>query len=146
MADMSNPPELHELEELLSNLPGYDTINHNQKLHALAASVMPDSAGVWPGQPGYTTTYDVYFAALQLVGWLQGQPVVRQSSSEGSSISVDAPNWAAVTSYYRGMSKIVQATSETVLQKVTIPDSSHVVRTDMSGRGSHYGDVDTDLG
>lgn len=137
---------MDELNALLANLPGYSLITEQMKLAALEGARVPDSFLVWPGEEGYDPTYDVYFAALSLLGFLQAQPVVRQSSSEGTAVAVDAPNWGALISYYRSMSRIVNATGNQVLQKVLIPDGPHVRKTDMSGRFDRYGDVDTDLG
>lgn len=137
---------MEDLEALLQNLPGYSLITVGMKQAALDGALVPDSFLIWPGEEGYENTYDVYFAALNLLGFLQAQPVIRQSSSEGTSVAVDAPNWGALASYYRSQSRIVQASGNTVLQRVAIPEGPHVRHTDMSGRGSHYGDVDTDLG
>lgn len=137
---------IDELNALLWNLPGYALITPEMKDRALAASQVPDVNGVWPGQPDYILTYDPYWAALSLVGFLEAQPVVRQSSSEGTSVAVDAPNWGTLTAYYKSMSQVAQATGTSVLQKVLIPEGRHVSRTDMSGRWGNDVDVDTDLG
>lgn len=135
---------IDDLNALLSGLPGYAKLTDQMKQAALNGALVPDASGVWPGQPGYVTTYDVYFAALTLLPFLEAQPVVRSSSSEGTSVSVDAPNWASLRNYYRSMSPVVQATGNGPLTKVLIPEGPHVHRTDMSGTGG-YGDVDTDL-
>jgi len=106
---------------------------------------MPDSTGLWPGEVGYVPTYDVYYAALALLGFLQAQPVVRQSSSEGTSVAVDGPSWGSLIVYYRSMSPIAQSSGNGVLNKVLIPGGPHVYRTNMRARGDGYGDVDTDV-
>jgi hypothetical protein len=137
---------LEDLTALVANLPGASLISTRQYEDVLAGALVPDSFNVWPGQPGYEKTYDVYFAAIGLVGFLQAQPVVRQSSSEGTSVAVDAPNWAGLLAYYRSMSRISGALGDGVLVPVRIPDGPHVVHTDMTGRGDDYGDVNTDLG
>lgn len=137
---------LDDLNVLLQSLPGYALLTTDMKLAALAGALIPDPSGVWPGEAGYVTTHDVYFAALSLLGFLQAQPVVRSTSSEGTSVSVDAPDWGALARYYRSQSRIVWSTGNTVLGRVDIPEGPHVYRTDMSGRGDSYGDVDTDLG
>lgn len=137
---------LEDITALVANLPGASLITQKQFTDALAGALMPDEAGVWPGETGYVNTHDIYFAAVSLVGFLQAQPVVRQSSSEGTSVAVDAPNWAGLLTYYRGASPIYSATGAGVLVPVRIPDGPHVIRTDMSGRGDEYGDVNTDLG
>lgn len=136
---------LTDLTTLLANLPGAALISQKQYEDALAGALIPDSAGVWPGNTGYVTTYDVYFAAISLVGFLQAQPVVRQSSSEGTSLAVDAPNWAGLLAYYRSVSPVYGALGAGVLVAIPIPDGPHVRHTDMSGRGSDD-NVDTDLG
>lgn len=137
---------MDDLNALLVNLPGYGLLTPNMKQHALDGALIPDADGVWPGTaPWYVSTYDVYFAAISLIGFLQAQPVVRQSSSEGTSVAVDAPNWGGLLAWYRSMSPICQAQGSDVLTAVPIPDSPHIRRTDMSG-GDRYGDVDTDLG
>lgn len=143
---VSNPTSTEALNGLLQSLPGYAILTAQMKQDALGAALIPDSRGIWPGQPGYTATFDIYWAAISLVGFLQAQPVVRQTSSEGTSVSVDAPNWSGLLAYYRSMSPIAQATQAgPILQAIPIPGGPHVVKTDMSGRWDGYGDVDTDL-
>lgn len=136
---------IDDLNALLASLPGYSLLTVNMKQNALNGARIPDAAGVWPGEDGYVETYDEYFAAISLIGFLQAQPVIRQSSSEGTSIAVDAPNWGGLLAWYRSLSPICQAQGNHVLTVVPIPDGPHVTRTDMSGRGDGNGDVDTDL-
>jgi hypothetical protein len=137
---------IDDLIKLLEPLPGYDVLSTHMLANALAQSMIPDGAGVWPGQPNYQDTYDIFWAALSLVGYLQAQPYIRQSSSEGTSVAVDAPNWTALTTYFKSQSKIAQATqSGPLLTAVPIPEINLIVRTDMSGVGDQYGDVDTDV-
>lgn len=136
---------IDDLNDLLAGLPNASLITVGMKNAALAGALIPDAAGVWPGQPDYVPTYDVYFAALTLMGFLQAQPVVRQSSSEGTSVAVDAPNWAALSTYYRGLSPIVQATGNGVLQRVLIPDVPHVHPVNMRMEAYGNDNVDTDL-
>lgn len=136
-----------DLNALLSSLPGYALLTDPMKTSALNLAQMPDSNGVWPGEVGYIPTYDVYWAAIGLVGFLQAQPVVRQSSSEGTSVAVDAPSWSGLVSWYRSMSPIAGATTASpILNPIPIPDGPHVIRTDMTGGWNGYDDVDTDLG
>lgn len=139
---------IDDLNELLAGLPNATLISTNMKNAALAGALIPDEDSVWPGStdPVYVPTYDVYYAALTLLGWLRAQPVVRQTSSEGTSIAVDKPDWSAISTYYQSMSVIFQATSSGVLNKVLIPDGPHVRRTNMNVPGVKYGDVDTDVG
>lgn len=138
---------IDDLNALLANLPNASLITDPMKTTALNGALVPDEFGVWPGQAEYVPTYDVYFAALQLVGFLMAQPVVRSTSSEGTSISVDAPDWSALTSFYRSMSPICNVQGNGLLQRVAIPEGPHVKRVPMSyGGDTEYGNVDTDLG
>lgn len=146
VVDTASPQADTDLSSLMENLPGYALITANMRLVALQGAFIPDTDGVWPGQPAYVPNVDVYYAALSLLGFLQAQPVIRQSSSEGTSVAVDAPNWTALAAYYRSMSVIVQATASGVLQRISIPEGPHVRRTDMRHGGGGYDNVDTDLG
>lgn len=134
------------LDDLLSSLPGYSLITEDMKIAALEGARIPDSFGVWPGEEGYEPTYDTFFAALNLLGFLKAQQVVTSTSSERTSVSVSKPEWDSLATYFRTMSPIVRASGGSVLTYVPIPDVPHVVPTNMSGRGTHYGDIDTDLG
>lgn len=136
---------IDDLNSLISNLPNASLITDQMKADALAGALVPDSSGVWPGQTGYVPTYDVYFAACSLVYFLQAQPVVRQSSSEGTSVAVDAPNWSGLLAYYRSMSPIVAAQGNDVLRKVLIPDGPEGYWVNMHDGGDYYDNVDTDL-
>lgn len=136
---------MDELDALLMNLPGYGLLTVTMKENALNGARIPDSFGIWPGQEGYEPTYDVYFAAINLLGFLMAQPVVRQTSSEGTSVAVDAPNWGALAAYYRSQSIICNVQGNGVLSRVTIPDVPHVRRTDMQYGGDDNADVDTDV-
>lgn len=133
------------LDGLLQNLPGFTILTDTMKQNALDSALIPDSMGLWPAEPGYTPTYDIYYAAITLVSFLRAQPVVRQSSSEGTSVAVDAPDWDGILAYFRGQSVIIQSQGGSALTKVLIPDGPHVTRTDMRGRSGYYADVDTDL-
>lgn len=133
---------METLDDILKPLPGYGLLSESMKNAALAGSLIPDSFGIWPGQPGYENTYDVYFAAINLIGYLRAQPVIRSSSSEGTSVSVDAPNWDALLSYFRSQSPVVQTSGNPVLQLVEIPDPPHVRRVSMEDKGLRYGDID----
>ncbi|QFP95337.1 hypothetical protein SEA_YUUY_8 [Microbacterium phage YuuY] len=137
---------MDELDALLSPLPGYGLLTVQMKQRALDGALVPDSFGIWPGEAGYETTYDAYFAALNLLGFLMAQPVLRQTSSEGTSAAVDAPNWSALAAYFRSLSPICAATGNDVLNRVAIPDVPHVRKVPMNYGGEQYGDVDTDMG
>lgn len=135
-----------KLNELLEALPGYSVLTDTMKTTALTGARIPDSAGRWPADPSYEPTYDIYFAALSLMPFLQAQPVVTSAGSEGTSVSVSVPDWDALRAFYRGLSPIINASGNDVLQLVPIPDPPHVRRVPMNDRGGYYGDVDTDIG
>lgn len=137
---------LDDLKGLVASLPNASLITEAMYTAALTGARIPDSFGVWPGQAGYENTYDIYFAAMGLLTFLQAQPVVRQSSSEGTSIAVDAPNWSGLWAYYRSISTIAQASGGGVLGVAYIPEGPHVKRVNMRGEMSTDGNVDTDLG
>lgn len=139
-----------DLKALLANLPGAALITERQYDDALSGARVPDGLGVWPGAVGYQDTFDIYWAAISLVGFLAAQPFVKQSSSEGTSVSVEAPSWAGLLAYYRTQSSVAQATARPVLGTIPIPATPHVARVDMSdsdwlGRRGSIGDIDTDL-
>lgn len=138
---------IDDLNGLLSPLPGYDVLTAQMKQRALDTSLIPDADGVWPGSaPWYVATYDVYWAAMSLVGYMMAQPFVKQAGSEGTNATIDRPDWTGILSYFRSQSVIARATKAgPILTSIPIPDGPHVVRTDMSGRWDDYGDVDTDL-
>ena len=138
--------DFSKLNELLSSLPGYALLTDAMKTVAMNAALIPDSEGRWPGQEDYEPTYDIYFAALKLLPFLQAQPVVTSAGSEGTSVSVKPADWDAIIAFYRGNSHIIQATGNDVLRAVPIPDPPHVRKVNMQDRGGYYGDVDTDIG
>lgn len=145
----NRPPEgvlVDELNALLASLPNASLITVTMRQKALDAARIPDAGGRYPGTEGYTPTYDPYYAALTLLGFLQAQPVVVSAGSEGTSVNVQPPDWGALATYYRSLSVVVAASSSGPLSVALIPDTPHVVRTDMRGRGHSYGDVNTDIG
>lgn len=138
-------PAMVALDALLTSLPGYSLLTNEMKQKALSTALVPDAAGVWPGKPGYVMTFDPYWAAIGLIGFMQAQPVVRQTSSEGTSVAVDAPNWSGLVAFYRSMSPIASATQAgPVLGVIPIPTTPHVRKVHMEVR-DHYDNVDTDL-
>lgn len=137
---------MEELDKLLAALPNSDKVTTEMKQAALNGSLIPDPDGIWPGQVGYVTTHDVYWAAINLMPFMQAQPQVTSASSEGTSVTATRFDWDAIASFYRGMSVIVGANPRDVLNLVAIPDVPHVRRVPMNDRGGYYGDVDTDLG
>lgn len=136
---------LDDLNALLSSLPGYSILTDGMKNAALAGALVPDVNGVWPGQPDYINTYDIYYAAYNLIGFLKAQPVVTGSSSEGTSVTVQAPDWGALLAYYKGQSQVLGYARD-VLTPVPIPDLPHVSRVNMRGEGSYGAGIDTSLG
>lgn len=136
---------LDDLNALLSSLPGYSILTDGMKNAALAGALVPDVNGVWPGQPDYINTYDIYYAAYNLIGFLKAQPVVTGSSSEGTSVTVQAPDWSALLAYYKGQSQVLGYARD-VLTPVPIPDLPHVSRVNMRGEGSYGAGIDTSLG
>lgn len=138
---------MDKLNQLLQALPGYGILTTEMKQGALDLSLIPDPDGVWPGQPGYVTTYDPYYAALLLVGILQAQPVVTSAGSEGTSVTATPPDWKALVSSWMSLSVVAQATGNGILNRVAIPEGPHVRHTNMHDGGDSYnGDIDTDLG
>lgn len=135
-----------KLNELLQALPGYALISDTMRDSALASAQVPDSEGRWPGSSDYEKTYDLYYAALALVPFLQAQPAVTSAGSEGTSVTATAFDWQALIRFYRSQSQIHQSAGQTILQVLPIPDPPHVVRVPMNDRGGYYGDVDTDIG
>lgn len=118
------------VEDLLEKLPGYGNLSERQLLSAKDQSLIPDNQGHLPGHKDYVTTVDPYFAAFLLLGFLEAQPMVTATASEGTSVSATPPNWGALRRYYRAMSPILSMQND-VLTYVPIPDIPHVVRTDM---------------
>lgn len=134
-----------ELEALLEGIAGYAAVTASMKERALSMAQIPDATGVWPGQPGYAVTTDAYYAALQLLPFLQARPLVTSTSSEGTSVSVTPPDWQALRSFFRDQSVIIAASGHDVLRAIPIPDPPHVKRVPMNDTGGRYGDVDTDV-
>lgn len=87
-----------------------------EDLHAaLAASLIPDAAGVWPGQPGYQPTYDIYWAAAEtsalraMRAAMSATETVTRVTSEGTTFDVQpapATDWAALERSWRARSRI----------------------------------------
>lgn len=85
--------------------------------NALDASLIPDDAGVWPGRPGYVTTYDLDWAAAEACTIrafrvaAQTTETVTRISSEGSAFEAKTvrPDWSGLARRWRIRSKIGQA-------------------------------------
>lgn len=137
---------MNELDDLLASLPGYALLSAGMKQSALAGSLVPDADGNWPGTADYVETHDTYYAAIKLVPLMQAQSQVTDASSEGTSVKATPFDWSAILRFYHDMSRVMADNNKGILRIVPIPSSPHVYKTDMSGRGTHYGDVNTDLG
>ena len=59
------------IRDRLSTLPGYALLTDTMKTAAMNGALIPDSEGRWPGETDYVPTYDIYFAALKLIPFLQ---------------------------------------------------------------------------
>ena len=128
---------MDELDDILAGIPGGASIPVWQKQAALDAARIPDAAGLWPGDPAYVPTYDPYYAAMLLVGFLQAQGAVTATSSEGTSVTTTGPDWASLLRYLGQSSRIARLVG--FFSVVTIPDGLDIRRVPMGG-----GDVDTD--
>lgn len=104
---------------------------------ALAASLIPDAAGVWPGQPGYQPTYDLYWAAAEtcllrvMRAAMSATQTVTKVTSEGSTFEVEqsTPDWTALARKWRAMSQIGRETGfgdSLGVVEVSPPDSGFV--------------------
>ena len=104
---------LDRLAELVDQAAS-PTLSETDLQAALAASLIPDAAGVWPGQPGYQPTYDLYWAAAEtstlraMRAAMSATQTVTKVTSEGSTFEVEqsAPDWAALGRRWRAMSQI----------------------------------------
>lgn len=105
---------LDRLTELVD--PAASPTLSDADLHAaLAASLIPDAAGVWPGQPGYQPTYDLYWAAAEtgvlraMRAAMSATETVTRVTSEGTTFDVQpapATDWAALERSWRARSRI----------------------------------------
>jgi hypothetical protein len=142
------PSWITALDEILAGLPNASMLTTTMKETALHQSAIPDANGVWPGKSGYSDTFDIYWAAIQLISFLKAQPFVNQTASEGTSITVSRPDWGALVAYYQSMSPIAGATAAPALSYINIPSTPVAVKVDMNdedwkGRRTSYGDVNT---
>lgn len=114
---------------------------------ALAASLIPDAAGVWPGQPGYQPTYDLYWAAAEtcllraMRAAMSATQTVTKVTSEGSTFEVEqsAPDWAALGRRWRAMSQIgreIGFGASLSVVEVASPDSGFVPASQASRGGT----------
>lgn len=135
---------MEELEQLLKSLPGYDLVTEGMKHKALQGARIPDADGNMPGDRKYVPTYDAYFAAYGLVGFMQAQPNVVTASSEGTSITTTRFNWDGLRQWLRSNSTICQSTDADVFTIIPVPDTKPVVHTAMYEGGSDD-NQDTDV-
>ena len=90
------------------------TLSNEDLQAALNASVVPDLNGVWPGQPGYTATYDLHWAAAEALTLRAARAAMSSSEtltkvqSEGTSFEVQSsrPDWLALARHWRASSLI----------------------------------------
>ena len=127
---------LDRLAELVDP-DAFPTLSETDLQAALDASLIPDTAGVWPGQPGYQPTYDLYWAAAEtstlraMRAAMSATQTVTKVTSEGSTFEVEqsAPDWAALGRRWRAVSQIGRETgfgdSLSVIEVVS-PDSGFV--------------------
>ena len=104
---------LDDLHDMV-NADTEPTLNDLDLQAALDSALVPDSNGVWPGQPGYQPTYDLYWAAAEtstlraMRAAMSATQTVTKVTSEGSTFEVEqsAPDWAALGRRWRAMSQI----------------------------------------
>lgn len=133
---------MQELKELLSAAPGSGKIPEAVLAKALAKSLVPDADGNFPGADGYTTTHDVYFAALYAVGWLRALPQVTSAGSEGTSVAATPFDWDSLAEHFRSMSDIASLSDGFTV--IPVPASNPLVRVNMRD-GGYFNDRDTDI-
>ena len=104
---------LDDLHDMV-NADTEPTLNDLDLQAALDSALVPDSNGVWPGQPGYQPTSDLYWAAAEtstlraMRASMSATQTVTKVTSEGSTFEVEqsAPDWAALGRRWRAMSQI----------------------------------------
>lgn len=121
-----------ELDKLIDGLPNADRISKEARQQMLDASLIPDADGRRPGEANYVTTYDVAYAAWRLVDMLQGFPVTTSAGSEGTSVTMTAPNWAALKTSFAAMSPILKCQLD-VIRIVALPPDPYIKRVPMFG-------------
>ena len=98
------------LAELVQARTTQPVLTDDQLDAALAASLVPDTAGIWPGGDGYVQTWDLWWAAAETAVTRSElaamQPVVKRWSSEGTTVERVAPNWLALARQYRSRSPL----------------------------------------
>lgn len=133
---------MQELKELLSAAPGIDKVPETVLIKALAKSLVPDEDGNFPGADDYTSTYDVYFAALYVVGWLRALPQVTAAGSEGTNITTTPFDWDSLAEHFRSMSDIASLSDGFTI--IPVHASNPLVRVNMRD-GGYFDDRDTDI-
>ena len=137
---------MDELDIILGQVQGYDAVPNELKAHALEGSLIPDVNGVWPSKVGYIPTYDHYYAAMNLVGYLRAQPQVTSTGSEGTNVTVSPTNWDSLLIWLKSKSSIVLVSGDSVITPVSIQLGPHVVKQNMQGSGVYRGETDNTLG
>lgn len=137
---------MDELDIILGQVQGYDAVPNELKAHALEGSLIPDENGVWPSKVGYIPTYDHYYAAMNLVGYLRSQPQVTSTGSEGTNVTVSPTNWDSLLIWLKSKSSIVRVSGDSVITPVSIQLGPHVVKQNMQGSGVYRGETDNTIG
>lgn len=128
------------LDDVLALIPGGDVVSQAVKESALAKSLIPDSNGHLPGEQGYATTYDAFYAALTLLGVVRAQPAVTTASSESTSISATTPDWPSLEAWLRSQSVVCR--SQDVLTSIPITYDGYITRAYMGGEPYRGYDAD----
>lgn len=93
----------------------------------LARSVVPDTAGRWPGSAGYVDSYDPEWAAAELVSIRIDQTMTSETvtewSSEGSRFRSTPADLVSLEQRLRSRSVIARCQPDDVLGRITVPGS-----------------------
>lgn len=131
---------IQKVKELVSVVSADAILPESVLASSLDMSLIPDNANHYPQEPGYTPTYDVYYAAYLVGLYLESAPTLLSSSSENTSISVKPSDFKALRDFLSKFSPVLQNQSQ-LLQAVEIPSYRQTVKVSMTGDLS----VDTDI-
>lgn len=134
---------MEELKEILASIPGSNLVSDAMLTKALQQARIPDKDGRMPGDVAYIPTYDAYYAAASLVGFLRAQPAVTSAGSEGTNVSTTPYDWDSLLSWLYSMSPIKAASQSDVFTVIPIPSTHRKYRKCMEG-DDYYGH-DTDI-
>ena len=94
----------------------------------LARSVIPDTAGRWPGSAGYVDSYDPDWAAAELVSIRIDQTMTAETvtewSSEGTRFRSTPAELVALEQRLRDRSVIMRCQPADVLGRITVPGNT----------------------